>query len=393
MATIGGSRAAGGVGESQRSQKRRGRRPTDPTSPQGPPEQPRTRLRPRVFDLPVEGIRAGRYSDKYFVRTREVLVAENRHPRVLMQVFTKHPGILCGVDEAIAILRLCSEPPGSALVIHALRDGDPVGAEETVLTVEGDYAAFAHLETVYLGVLARGTGVATLVREAVEAAADKPVFFFAPRFGHYLTQPADGYAALVAGAVGVSTDAGGERSAVPGMGTIPHGLIAAYDGDTVAASVAFDRQIDPEVRRIVLVDFQNNCPETSVAVARVLAQRGRLWGVRLDTASDLWDESLSEEERTPGNKGVSPPLVWRTRRALDEAGFDSVKIVVSGGFNAERLRRFVADGVPFDAVGIGSWFFSRHAEFTADVVMVEGRPGAKVGRSYRPNPRLELVPP
>jgi len=371
---------------------------TGTASPRGRPEpEPkrsetqRSRLKPQVFNLPVEDIRAGRYSDKYFVRTREVLVAESRHPRVLMQVFTKHAGVLCGTDEAVAVLRLCCDPPGSPLVIQALRDGDPISAEETVMTIEGDYAAFAHLETVYLGVLARGTGVATLVQEAVEVVADRPVFFFAARFGHYLTQQADGYAALVGGAAGVSTDAGGERMAIPGMGTIPHGLIAAYDGDTVAASVAFDGQIDGAVQRIALVDFQNNCPETSVAVARALGRR--LWGVRLDTAGDLWDDSLSEEERTPENKGVSAPLVWRTRRALDEAGFDWVKIVVSGGFNAERLRRFVAEGVPFDAAGVGSWFFSRHAEFTADVVMVEGRPCAKVGRSYRPNPRLELVPP
>jgi len=174
------------------------------------------------------------------------------------------------------------------------------------------------------------------------------------------------------------------------VGTIPHSLIAAYQGDTVAASDAFDARAHRDVQRIVLVDFENNCPRTSVEVARALGSR--LWGVRLDTAGDLWDESLSAEERIPGNKGVSAPLVRRTRRALDEAGFGEVKIVVSGGFNAERLRRFVGEGVPFDAVGIGSWFFSRHAEFTADVVMVDGKPCAKVGRSYRPNPRLETVP-
>jgi nicotinate phosphoribosyltransferase len=114
--------------------------------------------------------------------------------------------------------------------------------------------------------------------------------------------------------------------------------------------------------------------------------------VRLDTAADLWDDSLSAEERTPENRGVSPPLVRHVRRALDGTGFSAVKIVVSGGFNAERLRRFVAEGVPFDAVGIGSWFFQGHAEFTADVVMVDGRPCAKVGRQYHPSRRLQLVP-
>jgi nicotinate phosphoribosyltransferase len=347
------------------------------------------RLPAETFRLPVEEIRAGHYSDKYFVRTRQVLLAEGRHPRVLMQVFTRKDGILCGIEEAIAVLRLCSDPPGSPLVIHALADGNVIMPQETVMTIEGDYTTFAHLETVYLGVLARGTAVASRVRSAVHAAGGVPVLFFAARFGHYLTEQADGYAAVVGGAAGVSTDANGDWVATPGMGTIPHGLIAGFGGDTVAASVAFDRHVEPEVQRIALVDFENNCPETAVAVARALG--GRLWGVRLDTAEDLWDDSLSAEERTPENRGVSAPLVRRVRRALDEAGFSEVKIVVSGGFNAERLLAFVADEVPFDAVGIGSWFFQEHAEFTADVVMVDGRYCAKVGRHYHPNHRLQRV--
>jgi nicotinate phosphoribosyltransferase len=349
----------------------------------------RSRLPAETFRLPVEDIRAGHYSDKYFVRTRQVLLAEGRHPRVLMQVFTRKAGTLCGMDEAIAVLRLSSDPPGAPLVIHALRDGDTITLGETVMTIEGDYATFAHLETVYLGVLARGTAVATLVRQAVEAARGKPVLFFAARFGHYLTEQADGYAAVVGGAAGVSTDANGDWVATAGMGTIPHGLIAGFAGDTVAASAAFDRHVEPEVQRIALVDFENNCPQTAVAVACALGPR--LWGVRLDTAEDLWDESLTPAERTPENRGVSPPLVRHVRQALDEAGFARVKILVSGGFNAQRLERFVAEGVPFDAVGIGSWFFQGHAELTADVVMLEGRVCAKVGRAYRPNPRLERV--
>ena len=350
----------------------------------------RPRLPAATFRLPVEEIQAGHYSDKYFVRTRQVLLAEGRHPRVLMQVFTRKAGILCGADEVIAVLCLCSDPSGAPLVIHALQDGDAIVAGETVMTIEGDYATFAHLETVYLGVLARGTGVATLVRQAVEAAGGKPVLFFSARFSHYLTEQADGYAAVVGGAAGVSTDANGDWVTTPGMGTIPHGLIAGFVGDTVAASAAFDRHVEPEVQRIALVDFENNCAETAVAVARALGRR--LWAVRLDTAEDLWDESLTPEERSPENRGVSPPLVRHVRSALDEAGFPEVKIVVSGGFNAERLRRFVAEGVPFDSVGIGSWFFQGRAEFTADVVMVEGRPCAKVGRAFHPNPRLQLVP-
>ncbi len=339
-----------------------------------------------MFRLPVDDIRRGLYSDKYFVRTTEVLRADNNHARVTMQVFTKGRGIICGVDEAIAILRLCARN-GEQLKIHALHDGDTMEANETVMTIEGDYSTFAHLETVYLGVLARGSAVATNVRKVVEAARGRAVLFFSPRFDRYEVQAADGYAAHVGGASGVSTDAGGLWWESEGIGTIPHGLIAAYAGDTVKATQAFANYIPREVTRIALVDFRNDCVRTSLDVARAL--KDELWGVRLDTAEDIWDVSVTDgSERS---KGVCPELVLNVRKALDKAGFQDVKIVVSGGFTAEKVSRFVELNVPFDAVGIGSALFRKRIDFTADVVQLEGQPCAKVGRSYLPNPRLALV--
>lgn len=344
------------------------------------------RLDPSVFQLPVDKIRAGFYSDKYFVRTAQILKADDHHAQVTMQVFTRARGIICGMDEAIAILRLCAEN-GDQLVIHTLYDGDTMEVNETVMTIEGDYSTFAHLETVYLGVLARASAIASSVRQVVEAARGKEVLFFGARFDRYQVQAADGYAAYVGGASGVSTDAGGLWWQGEGIGTIPHGLIAAYAGDAVAASEAFSRYVPEDVARIALVDFDNHCVKTSLEVGEAL--KTELWGVRLDTAGDIWDESV--RDRTEQSRGVCPELVFNVRGALDKGGFRNVKIVVSGGFTAEKVAKFVKMGVPFDAVGIGSALFQRRIDFTADVVQLEGRPCAKVGRAYMPNPRLALV--
>src|SRR5213083_564663 len=118
------------------------------------------RLDPAIFHLPVEKMREGYYSDKYFVRTRELLLKDDHRPCVTMQVFGKAPAFLGGIDEAIAILKLCSmEWP--ELEVYALYDGDEIAPWETVLLIEGPYDAFAHLETLYLGVLARRTKVGT----------------------------------------------------------------------------------------------------------------------------------------------------------------------------------------------------------------------------------------
>ena len=341
---------------------------------------------PEVFNIDVEGIKSGFYTDAYFNRTKYVLEMDGHHARVLMQIFSRSDGILCGVDEAIGIIKLCANNPEN-LKIKALYDGETIKKNEVVMTIEGDYMDFAHLETVYLGVMARGSSVATAVREAVDAAAGKPVLFFSARFDHYRVQQADGYAAMVGGASGVSTDANGLISGVKGIGTIPHALIASYGGDTVKACEVFRKYMPEEVDLIALVDFDNDCIGTSLKVAKKFGKR--LWGVRVDTAGDLRDVSVTPVGED--SLGPCPELIWKLRKTLDREGYNHVKIVVSGGFNAEKIKRYIKLDVPFDAVGVGSSFYRKRIDFTADVVMVNGKPCAKVGREYWPNPRLEEV--
>ena len=348
----------------------------------------RPRLDPEIFHLPVERMRAGYYSDKYFVRAREILVADGCHSHVTMQVFGKQHAFLGGIDEAIAILKLCSWD-WSALDVYALYDGDPIEPWETVLLIEGPYDAFAHLETLYLGVLARRTRVGTNTRRVVEAAAPKEVMFFPARHDHWLVQTGDGYAAHIAGAIGVSTDAQASWWGSEGIGTVPHALIAAYDGSTVLATEKFAQYIDPEVKVMTLVDFDNDCVTTSLEVARALGDR--LYGVRLDTSEMLVDQSVIPQMGRFKPTGVNPQLVWNVRDALDRNGFHDVRIVVSGGFNVEKILEFERDGVPVDAYGVGSSLFAGRFDFTADVVLKDGKPRSKVGREFRPNPRLEKV--
>jgi nicotinate phosphoribosyltransferase len=348
----------------------------------------RPRLDPSIFHLPVEKMRAGYYSDKYFVRTRDILLANGSRPRVAMQVFGKTHAYLGGIDEAIAILKLCAIE-WQELVVHALRDGDEIQPWESVLFIEGPYDAFAHLETLYLGVLARRTKVGTNTRRVVDAARPKEVMFFPARHDHWLVQTGDGYAAHVAGAIGVSTDAQASWWGSEGVGTVPHALIAAFGGDTVLATRRFAEHIPESVRVVTLVDFDNDCVGTSLACARALGRR--LYGVRLDTSETMVDKSLIPAMGTFKPTGVNAQLVWNVRRALDGEGFQQVKIVVSGGFTVEKIRQFEEEGVPVDAYGVGSSLYQGRYDFTADVVMVDGKPVAKVGREYRPNPRLEPV--
>ena len=401
----------------------------------------RARLGPEVFDLPVPEIRIGYRSAVYFSRAKRILEAERPDTVVTIQVFQKQASVLCGIDEALAILRVGSgwwsdtakagelfdaylgartdarrlrlhDVEGAAqararqfeleteldrlwvpgfdrLDVAALHDGDQVEPWETVLAITGPLHLFAHLESVYLGVLARRTKIATNVARVVEAARGKPLLFFADRFDHFATQGGDGYAARIAGARGVATDAMAAWWGEKGLGTMPHALIAAYGGDTVEATAAFARHI-PDADLIALTDFNNDCVGDSVACARAFGDR--LWGVRLDTAGTMVDKSITPDRMGDFDPtGVNVPLVRLVREALDAEGFNHVRIIVSGGFTAERIAAFEAQDAPVDAYAVGSALLRGSIDFTADVVAVDGRPVAKKGRVLRPNPRLSPV--
>jgi nicotinate phosphoribosyltransferase len=389
-----------------------------------------TRTDPAVFNLPVQKLRDGYYADAYFNRARELLIANGRHPRVVMQVFQREHSFAGGVDEAIAMLKLGAggyykytgcmwDAPGECepscpcpyrwrrvpaggdgvawrdgwgdLTVKALHEGDEISPWEPVLQIEGDYTLFAHLETTMLGVMARRSLVMRNVKEAIAAANGKPIWFFPARHDHWAVQTGDGIAAHQAGIEGVSTDAGASWWGGRGMGTIPHALIAAYGGDTVAAAREFAQRYKDSMNVTVLVDFHNDSVGTALRVAEELGDD--LWGVRLDTSSNLVDYSIASDldygEYSP--TGVNPRLVELVREALDDEGFEHVKIVVSGGFKAAKIREFERLQVPVDAYGVGSSLIRGSNDYTADIVMTDNEMCAKVGRWVRDDSRLEAV--
>lgn len=367
------------------------------------------RAEPSVFQLPVEKIRSGYYSDAYFNRTKELLEADGYFPNVTMQVFQKQEAVVGGIDEAIAVLKQCAgqtfvrvDVAGQGayidanwkngwdeLTVHALHEADPISPREPVMHIEGPYHLFAHLETVYLGVLARRTLIATNVDAVLEAAAPKPIFYFPARHDHWIVQTGDGYTAYRAGVEGVSTDAQANWWGGKGMGTVPHALIAAYGGSTVRAATAYARRFADRMNISVLVDFDNDSVETAVSVAEALGDD--LWGVRLDTSETLVDRSLWPQMGSFKPTGVNPQLVENVRNALDDAGFPHVRIIASGGFTVDKITRFEELSVPVDAYGVGASLIRGDNAYTADIVRVDGKPCAKVGREYIKDHRLELV--
>jgi nicotinate phosphoribosyltransferase len=329
---------------------------------------------------PAPDVLAGETADVYFERARRILAAEGLDPVVSMEIFGREEGILCGAAEALAYLRQILAP-GKGLdpapVVESLSDGDPIARKEVVMRITARYSSFGLYETALLGILSQSTGWATAARRIVDAAAPIPVIGFGARHVHPSVADQMDYASVVGGCVGASTPAGARLAGLAPTGTMPHALIIIF-GDTVRAAEAFDRHIDPNVPRIVLVDTFRDEAEEALRVADALGDR--LWGVRLDT---------------PSERGrVTADLVKEVRARLDQAGHPRVKIVVSGGLDIDRIAYFKESGAPVDSFAVGSAISDASPiDFTGDLKEIDGQPVAKRGRipGRTENPRLQPV--
>ncbi len=444
-----------------------------------------TRLTDSTFKLDIDRMRRGWYSDKYFVniaQTLQVLAGSDYRfggtsptldrlgidPSTLpmgdieveMQFFTrrKPKALIAGVDKALSMLRHCTGyfdendkfvESWQHLKVEAVQDGvvtrynGDMRTVKPVIRVRGRYRDFGLLETPILGALTRASRIATNVFTTLEAARGKPVMFFPARFDAHEVQAADGYAYDIAvhrfnedyhqhiGSF-VSTDAQGDWWGGLGGGTVAHAAIACFLGDTIEAMLAFAAVRPPDIPRIALVDFNNDCVGTSLAVLEAMferyqaayeagemdmAEKYRLYGVRLDTSSNMRDSSVPPLGDKKLDNGVNPRLCWNVRQALDSAweSWDlspeweeraktfcrDVKIAVSGGFGPDKIKRFEELNVPVDIYGVGSSLMSNdgalgtNTDFTADVVRVRVNGDwavmSKQGRGPAENPDLELV--
>ena len=324
---------------------------------------------------PGEAVLSGETADIYFARTIEILRHEGLNPVATMEVFSSRAGMLCGMEEAKALLDRVL--PKSQREVWALGEGESMDDREVVLRITAPYQSYGLYETALCGILSHCSGWATAAREAVAAARGIPVISFGARHVHPSVAGILDYSAIVGGCAGCSSVAGAELTGVEPSGTMPHALIIVM-GDTVRATVAFDKYMPPEVPRISLVDTFKDEAEESLRVAEALGER--LDSVRLDT---------------PRERGrVTVDLVKEVRARLDLAGFNKVKIFVSGGLDPERITYFLDNGAPVDGFGVGSYISSaRPIDFTADLHELEGKPIAKRGRipGITPNPRLKRV--
>ncbi|WP_169763675.1 nicotinate phosphoribosyltransferase [Campylobacter mucosalis] len=337
-----------------------------------------------------ERIREGFFTAEYFLKVQKIVTQNNLASDVTMQWFTRVDGaMLCGIDEVIALIYTFAKEPES-LEIYALNDGDIISSCEPVLKVRGKYENFGFLENAIDAVLARRSSVATNTMRVLKAANGKCVFSMADRQDDIATQIGDGYASFIAGITKVATDAQGLWWGGKGSGTMPHALIQICGGDIVKACELYLQTFKDEPIT-ALVDYNNDVITDALRVARAFDKK--LNAVRVDTSKNLIDRYFLDKDTSGFDPhGVCKELIFALRNALDENGFKHVKIVVSSGFEPQKIAEFEAHKTPVDVYGVGSYLTQNTTcGFTGDLVELNGKDEAKFGRKNIISKRLERV--
>lgn len=218
--------------------------------------------------------------------------------------------------------------------VFAVPDGTPVFPEEPLIEVTAPAPEAQIMETWVVNQMHVQSILATKAARIVSAAGGRPVLDFGMRRIH----GADGAlkaarAFHIAGVSGTSNMLAGRVYGLPVAGTMAHSYVQAHD-DEMDAFRAFAREF-PET--ILLVDTYDTLAgvEKVIALARELGDQFHVTGIRIDSG-DLAD------------------LAQRSRRMLDNAGLDGLKIFVSGGLDEFSIEKLLRNGAPVDGFGVGT---------------------------------------
>jgi nicotinate phosphoribosyltransferase len=309
-----------------------------------------------------EDIKKGRLTDIYFERTERILKALKKNPVVKAEIFLKaFPngykwGVLAGIEEALRLLSNVNN-----ISVRCMPEGTVFRDYQPVMVIEGRYLDFGIYETAILGFLCQASGIATKAARCKIAAGDRALYSFGARRIHPAITPMVERSAFIGGADGVSTTLGAKLINSEPVGTIPHSLILIM-GDTVEATRAFDKVIEPAIKRISLID--TFCDEKFEAIKVAEGLGKSLYGIRLDTPSS--------------RRGNFKKILEEVRWELDIRGFNEVSIIVSGGLDENDIieLRDIAN-----AFGVGTAICGAGVlDFSLDIVEIEGRKISKRGK-------------
>ena len=322
----------------------------------------------KLFIADEKDVREGCTMDIYFERTKKILEASGLSGTKVCAEITGSSlplgwkwSVFCGLEEVIRLteglpISISAVPEGT---LFRTRTSDSVRVP--VMNIFGAYTDFGIMETAILGMLCQASGIATAAARTKIAAKNKTVLAFGNRRMHPAIAGVLDRSSYIGGCEAVSSKIGGEIIGQEPVGTVPHTLMLLM-GSNDAAFKAFDRVIEKDVPRIMLIDTFS---DERVAALEACRSVKDLKGVRLDT---------------PGSRrGNFKELINEVRWELDMNCHKDVDIIVSGGLDESSIAKIVDTSV--SGFGVGTSISNAPTlDLSMDIVEKDGQPISKRGK-------------
>ena len=322
----------------------------------------------KLFIAGEEDVRNGSTMDIYFERTKKILEETGNAGVKVTAEFTSGGlpdgwpwAVFCGLEEVVRLME------GQPVNLYAIPEGtvfrarDAASVRVPLMNVSGAYADFGIYETAMLGMICQPSGIATASARVKIAAKGKTVLAFGNRRMHPGIAGVLDRSCYIGGCDGVSSRFGAELTGTEPAGTVPHALMLVM-GSNEAAFEAFDRIIEPEVPRVMLIDTFEDERVAAVAAAKLIKN---LKGVRLDTPSS--------------RRGNFKELINEVRWELDVNGYPNVEIIASGGLNEKTVGDIVDSAV--SGFGVGTSIANAPTlDIGMDIIEKDGHPISKRGK-------------
>ncbi len=327
------------------------------------------------LELSPATLRGATVSVEYH-NAQTILRTEQRNPRVVFEVYAGTPGILSGMRDVLAFLRV--RLPAIDSTVQSLSDGDAIGAGETLLRISAPYASFGIDRNLITGILASGIGWATAASECVRAADGTRVIVNGAAHIHPQVVGAMEYSAYIGGCAAVSTEKGGEITSTVPIGSFPQDFVLIW-GAANRAMTVYHRHSRVGVQRVIPVPTVGDSIQEALDAAYALSggPSNRLRAVKMNVPENLG--------------GGMPSLARELRARLDDAGFRNVEIWVEGDLTPELIREYKASAVDVNMFFVGRYIAGASpVPLTAGIKEIDGE--AVAPRGMLPgriqNPRL-----
>lgn len=219
--------------------------------------------------------------------------------------------------------------------ILAPKEGELVFPYEPIVRVDGPILECQLLETMLLNCINFETLVATKAARMVTVAKGRAIAEFGLRRAQGLGGMSVARATYVGGFASTSNVLAGKVYGIPVSGTHAHSWVMSHSSELQA----FEKYAEffPN-NSTLLIDTYNidNGIKNAIKVGLEMKEKGQaLSGVRIDSGDLTWCSR-------------------KVRAALDEAGLENVKIVLSNDLDEYKIQSLLDEGAQVDAFGIGT---------------------------------------